>query len=147
MGDLQQYSWPAVRAGTRWPSQPGPRHPLTAGAVCVALAIGAWYGLLWRFGQTEEVGATVPRGIASGKAADTRPRREARRVVLAPAPPAPTPSRAPVAPRGSPKLAFCLVSTAPVRVLPRHYYSLSTGPTLKFQEPVGDRGRQPSLSG
>lgn len=103
MGDLQQDSWPAKGTGARWPTQAGPRHPLAAGALCVALAVGAWYGLLWGFGRTEEVGATVPRGIASAKTADTRPRPEARRVVLAPRIPSSLPSSVPAAPRGSPK--------------------------------------------
>jgi hypothetical protein len=103
MGDLQQNSWPAKGTGARWPTQAWPRHPLAAGALCVALAVGAWYGLLWRFGRTEEVGATVPRGIASAKAADTQPRPEARRVVLAPRIPSSLPSSVPVVPRGSPK--------------------------------------------
>jgi hypothetical protein len=103
MGDLQHNAWPAARAGTRWPVQRGPLHPLAVGALCVALAAGAWYGLLWRLGPTEEVGATVPRGVAPAKAADAQPRRETRRVVTAPPTPAPAPSPAPAAPRGSPK--------------------------------------------
>ena len=99
MTDLQQRSWPAAHADARWPAQPGPRHPLAAGALCILLAVGAWYGLLWRFGRTEELGATVPPGVAPARAADTQPRRETGQVALAPRT-APSPSPAPTAPHG-----------------------------------------------
>jgi hypothetical protein len=102
MRAVQQHSWPVERTGARWPIQSRPRHPLAAGALCVALAVGAWYGLLWRFGQAGEVGASVPQGVAAAKAADTQPRRETRRVVLAPRAPS-SPSPTPAAPPGSPK--------------------------------------------
>jgi hypothetical protein len=131
MTDLQQHSWPAAHAGARWPTQPGPRHPLAAGALCIALAVGTWYGLLWRFGQTEEVGATVPPGVAPAKAVDTQPRRETGRVVLAPRT-APSPSPVPAAPRGSPPPSMSKVLSAwASRILGASAPKASTDSALK----------------
>lgn len=102
MRDLPQDSWPAERAGARWPLQPGPRHPLAVGALCVALAVGAWYGALWRLGQPGEAGASVPGRVVPAQAADTQSGRETRRVVVPPRTTSSPPS-APAAPRVSPK--------------------------------------------
>jgi hypothetical protein len=102
MGDLQQHLWSAARSGAHWPIQPGPRHPLAAGVLCVALAVGAWQGLVWRLGQTAAVDAPVPPGVSTAKA-HTEPTRENRRLVVAPPAPSVSPSRTPAAPRRFPK--------------------------------------------
>lgn len=106
MRDLQPNYWLAEQAGARWLVQSRPRHPFAAGALCVALAVGAWYGLLSRFGQTTEVGATVPGHGVPAQAADTQPRRETRQVDIPPRTPSASPPSAQTAPRGSSKTSM-----------------------------------------
>jgi len=100
MRDLQPNSWPDGRADAGWPARPGSGHPFVVGALCLALAVGAWHGLLWGLKRTAEVGASTPESVATAKDADTQPTPDTRRVVLgpgpSPAPPLPGVSAAPL---------------------------------------------------
>lgn len=116
MRDLQQNSWPKERAGADWAVRPRPGHPLVAGALCLALAVGAWYGLLWGFKQTSEVGVSAPGRVAPAQHADTQPPPATRQVALGPRTPPSSPPRlsaaprAPVAPRASPEPSVSKIS-------------------------------------
>ena len=65
-----------------------------AGALCLALAVGAWYGLLWHFRQPEE-GEPVSERTAPVQTADTQPVQRTEGVVLAPPAPSPAPPVSP----------------------------------------------------
>ena len=103
MRELQQDSWQEERGGAGWPVRPWQGHPLVAGGVCLALAVGAWYGLLWGFRQTAEVGAPARARVATAQHADTQPVPKTGRVVLGPPASPPSLHRVPAAPRSSPR--------------------------------------------
>lgn len=102
MHDLQRHFWRVERAGAREPVPSAPRHPLAVGALCVAVAVGAWYGLLWRFGQAGGVGVTVPGRAAPAPDAETLTGGRTRSMVVAPATPSSSPARAPAGHSSSP---------------------------------------------
>jgi hypothetical protein len=101
--DIHETSWPEERAGTGWPAQPRPGHPLVAGAVCLALAVGAWYGLLWGFTQKAQVGGTAPTRVGPGLNTGAPAVPDTGRVVLGPRTSPPPLPHVPAAPRSSPK--------------------------------------------
>jgi hypothetical protein len=162
MRDLQQNSWPGERAGAGWAVRLRPGHPLVAGALCLALAVGAWYGLLWGFRQTPELGASAPGRIAPAQEADTQPPPETRRVVLGRRTP-PSLPRVPAAPRGSskPSVSKILSDSAPQpKVSPfrrshpwaassggQHYYPSSCPATLRLPDLVFFRSEAEARAG
>ena len=99
MGHPQEDPYPAHPGSARWPAHSGPRHPLAAGVLCVALAVGAWHGLLLRFGQEDILRGTVARSVSEAKAADSEPGKETRRVVLTRPPATPPTAPAPSVPK------------------------------------------------
>ena len=152
MRNLQQSSWPDERAGAGWAVRPRPSHPLVAGALCLALAVGAWYGLLWGFKQTPEGGASAPGRVAPVQEADPQPTPETRPAVLGRRTPPASLPRVPATPRGSPKpsVSKMLSDSAPQpkvssfrRSHPwaassggRHYYPSSCPATLRLPDLV-----------
>jgi hypothetical protein len=142
MPDLQPNSWPGERSGAGGPVRPRPAHPLMAGALCVALAVGAWHGLLWGLKRTAEVGASAAGSVAPAKVTDTQPTSDTRRVVLGPRPsPSPPPPRVSAAPRSSPPEP----RPSPLAPLPG-VSAAPRGSPEPLSKIVSDSAREPMLS-
>jgi hypothetical protein len=142
MRDPQPNSWLAGRAGAGWPARPGSGHPFVAGALCLALAVSAWHGLLWGIKRTAEVGAPAPGSVATAKDADTPRMPDTRRVVLGPRPsPAPPLPGAPGAPRSSPG-----PRTSPPPPLPRVSATPLSPPKPPVPKTVSDSAAKSELS-
>jgi hypothetical protein len=91
VAETQQNSWLDERNGGAWSVRPGLSHPFAAGVLCLALAVGSWYGLLWGFRQTTEVAASSPEARRVDLGPDTTS-SSLKRVPAAAPPAAPKPS-------------------------------------------------------
>jgi hypothetical protein len=84
---MQQDSWLEERPDSVWSVRSRPAHPLAAGVLCVAVAVGAWHGLRWGLSQVNEVSRPAPRRSALKQATDTQVMPKAPHVALGPVTP------------------------------------------------------------
>jgi|SRR6185503_10456452 len=142
MRDLQPDSWPDERAGTGWPGRASSGHPIVAGVLCLAIAVGTWHGLLWALKRTAEVGGSVPAPVAPVRRADPQVRPDTHRVVLKPRTPPPLPgvAAAPHSPPRPPRSSVLSGST------PRSSPTPATPGTGSDSAPRGSGEPSPSES-